>query len=305
MVEGNPVPVGGRRLAVLALLATMIVWGSSFVVTQAGLAEAGPFTVTALRFGLGLLVLLPFAHRRGFRFRLVLRPAFLLFGLTGVALVYGLQTLALVFITAANTALISAGEPVAAAVLARAFLKEPVPPGRLISILVSVVGVVLVSGTTPSGASSGTVLFGNALMVGAVIAYGAYAVHGPEGGRAPPGGRGHGGELRGRAPLPPPSRRGRGPPPQRAGAGATGGLAVVYLEVAASALTMFLWNYALGHLATGAAALYINLVPVVGLGTALLFGERVGAVQLIGGALAVAGVLLGDATSSKWGGGTG
>jgi drug/metabolite transporter (DMT)-like permease len=80
---------------------------------------------------------------------------------------------------------------------------------------------------------------------------------------------------------------------------------VVYLEVAASALTMFLWNYALGHLATGAAALYINLVPVVGLGTALLFGERVGAVQLIGGALAVAGVLLGDATSSKWGGGTG
>ncbi len=61
-----------------------------------------------------LLVLLSFAYRRGFRLRLALEPAFLLFGLTSVALVYGLQTLALVFTSATNTALISAGVPVVA-----------------------------------------------------------------------------------------------------------------------------------------------------------------------------------------------
>ena len=121
-------PVGGRRVAVLALVATMTIWGSSFVVTKLALDEAGPFALTLLRFGLGFLVLLPFAHRRGFRLRLALRPAFLLFGLTGVALVYGLQTLALVFTSVTNTALISAGVPVVAAVLARAFLKEHIPP---------------------------------------------------------------------------------------------------------------------------------------------------------------------------------
>ena len=171
-------PVSGRRLAVVALVVTMIVWGSSFVVTKLVLDEAGPFAVTVLRFGFGLSVLLPFAYRRGFRFRLVLEPTFLLFGLTGVALVYGLQTLALVFTSAANTALISAGVPVVAAVLAYVFLEEPIPPARLFGIGISVLGVGLVSGTMPSGANSGSVLLGNALMVGAVVAYGAYAVQG-------------------------------------------------------------------------------------------------------------------------------
>ncbi len=163
----------------MALVATMAIWGSSFVVTTLVLDEAGPFAVTLLRFGLGLLVLLPFAYRRGFRLRLALRPAFLLFGLTGVALVYGLQTLALVFTSTANTALISAGVPVVAAVLARVFLKEHIPPARLFGIGLSVLGVGLVSGATPLGAeSSGSVLLGNALMVGAVVAYGASAVQG-------------------------------------------------------------------------------------------------------------------------------
>jgi drug/metabolite transporter (DMT)-like permease len=148
-------------------------------VTKLVLGGAGPFTLTALRFGIGLMVLLPFAHRRGFRLGLALKPAFLLFGLTGVALVYGLQTLALVFTSAANTALISAGVPAVAAVLARAFLKERTPPARLLGIGLSVLGIGLVSGATPSGADpSGTILLGNALMVGAVVAYGAYAVQG-------------------------------------------------------------------------------------------------------------------------------
>ncbi len=41
-------PVSGRRLAVLALVVTMTVWGSSFVVTKLVLDEAGHFAVTAL-----------------------------------------------------------------------------------------------------------------------------------------------------------------------------------------------------------------------------------------------------------------
>ncbi len=61
------------------------------------------------------------------------------------------------------------------------------------------------------------------------------------------------------------------------------------------ALPIFLWTYALRHVPASAAALYINLVPAVGLVSALPFGERVGVVQLVGGALAVVGVLLGEA----------
>jgi drug/metabolite transporter (DMT)-like permease len=291
---------GGRRLAILALVATMFVWGSSFALTQLVLGEAGPFAVTAMRFGLGLLVLLPFARRRGFRLRLALEPAFLLFGLTGVALVYGLQTLALLFTSAANTALISAGVPVAAAVLARVFLKEAIPPVRLFGIVLSVAGIGMVSGATPSGAASGGILLGNALMVGAVLAYGTYAVQG----RAFMGIEGYPAVVITTAsfaagllfllPLAAGEAILLGAPELRL----QGWLIVAYLGVGASALPILLWNYALGHVEAGAAALYINLVPVVGVGTALLFGERVGAAQLVGGTLAILGVLVGDAGAS-------
>ena len=293
-------PVSGRSLAVVALVVTMIVWGSTFVVTKSVLDEAGPFAVTVLRFGIGLLVLLPFAYRRGFRVRLALEPAFLLFGLTGVVLYFGLQNLALVFTSAANAALISAGVPVAAALLARAFLKERIPLPRLFGIGLSVIGVLLVSGTTPPGGAP-RVILGNALMVVAVVGYGAYGVQG----RAMRGGERYPAVVATTAsfaagllfllPLAAGEALLFGTPQL----GPRGWLVVAYLGAVASALAMFLWNYALRHVAASAAALYINLVPVVGLGFALLFGERVGAAQLVGGALAVAGVLLGDAVPPK------
>ena len=293
-------PDSGRRLAVLTLVVTMTVWGSSFVVTKSVLGEAGPFAVTVLRFGIGLLVLLPFAHGRGFRFGLALKPAFLLFGLTGVALYYGLQNLALVFTSAANAALISAGVPVAAAVLAKAFLKEPIPPARLFGIGLSVLGVGLVSGTAPSGEGT-SALLGNALMVVAVVAYAAYGVQG----RAMRGAEGYPAVVVTTASFAAgllfllPLAAGEvilfGAPDL----GARGWLVLVYLGAAATALAMFLWNHALRYVTASAAALYVNLVPVVGLGFALLFGEAVGATQLAGGALAVAGVLLGETSAHK------
>jgi drug/metabolite transporter (DMT)-like permease len=81
--------------------------------------------------------------------------------------------------------------------------------------------------------------------------------------------------------------------------GAPGWIVLAYLGAGASALPIFLWNYALRHVPASAAALYINLVPVVGLVSALLVGESVGAAQLLGGMLAVAGVLLGEAVPPK------
>ena len=279
----------------------MAIWGSSFVVTTLVLDGAGPFAVTALRFGLGLLVLLPFAYRSGFRLRLVLEPAFLLFGLTGVALVYGLQTLALVFTSAANTALISAGVPVVAAVLARIFLKEHIPPARLLGIGLSVLGVGLVGGATPPGEDPGAALLGNVLMVGAVVAYGAYAVQG----RALRGIEGHPAVVATAASFAAgllfllPLAAGEAVLFGAPELGAQGWLVVAYLGVVASALPILLWTYALRYVPASAAALYISLVPAVGLVSALLFGERVGAAQLVGGTLAVAGVLLGDAVPPK------
>lgn len=70
----------------MALVLTIVIWGSALVVTKSLLQEVGPFVVGVLRFLIAWVVLAPFAFRQGYRLSLALQPTFLLFGLTGIAL---------------------------------------------------------------------------------------------------------------------------------------------------------------------------------------------------------------------------
>ena len=78
-----------RSQAVAGVIALMIVWGSTFVVTKAAVVEIPPFTLAALRFAIATVVLVPIAVARGGVTRLP-RPVpivpLLLMALTGIAL---------------------------------------------------------------------------------------------------------------------------------------------------------------------------------------------------------------------------
>ena len=293
-------PDGGRRLAVLALLVAVLVWSSTFVLTKVLLEEADPFAVTAGRFLIGFVVLAPFAYRQGFRMRLAVDPAFVLFGLTGVVLYFGLQNLGLVFTSAGNAALIQAGVPAAAAVLAFLFLRERISLRRLAGIALSVGGVILVSGTDPSGGGLRTLL-GNALIVGSVVSYGAYAVQGKalrsvwEYPAAVTTAASFAAGLMLLLPLAAGEAWLVGTPDLSL----RGWAVLLYLGVVASALTLFLWNYALRSIEASAAAIYVNLIPVVGLIFALALGETASLLQVLGGIIAVSGVLLSEAAVRK------
>lgn len=70
-------------------------------------------------------------------------------------------------------------------------------------------------------------------------------------------------------------------------------MAIAYLGLGPSALGFFLWNFSLSHLGAGQVATYIDLVPVVGIATAVLFMiEPILIGQLIGGMLGLVGVYL-------------
>ncbi|MEJ2025020.1 MAG: EamA family transporter, partial [Deltaproteobacteria bacterium] len=49
------------------LLFTAAIWGAAFVAQRAGMEYVGAFTFNAIRFALGMLVLLPLAVRRSGR----------------------------------------------------------------------------------------------------------------------------------------------------------------------------------------------------------------------------------------------
>ena len=84
----------------------MLIWSSTCAVIKAFLKEADPFAVTAGRFFPGFIVLTPLAYCQGFQMRLAVEPTFVLCGLTGVVLYFGLQNLGFVFTSAGNAALI-------------------------------------------------------------------------------------------------------------------------------------------------------------------------------------------------------
>ncbi len=290
---GEWAQLGGRRPAVFALLLAMVLWGSVFVATKEVLEGAGPFTVAAGRFAIGFAALLPLARREGFRVRIMFSRTYLLFGFTGVFLAYGLQNLALVFTSAGSAALVVATQPAVMVLMGALFLGERLRVVRLLGIGLAMLGLLLVGVAAFGGGGAGALL-GDALMAVSVLAYGAYAVQGRVlGMEHPPAlttAAGFGAGLLFLLPCAAGEVFLDGAPEL----GARGWLALLYLGVVTTAATFLLWNYALRHLEAGAAGLYFSLVPVTGLGFAVLFGGHVGPVELAGGGLAVAGVLLGN-----------
>lgn len=284
---------GGPRLAVFALLLAMVLWGTVFVATKEVMGEAGPFTVAAGRFAIGFAVLFPLARRKGFRLRHVFSRAYLLFGFMGVFLAYGLQNLSLVFSSASDATLVIAAQPAAVVMMGMLFLRERLPVARMLGIGLAMLGVLLVSGVSFSSGGADALL-GNALMVGSVLAYGAYAAQGRVFGVDQPASlitaASFGAGLLFLTPVAAGEMYLYGVPEL----GTEGWILLSYLGVSTTAATFLLLNYALRHLEAGAAGLYFNLLPVTGLAFAILFGSRVGPIELVGGSLAIAGVLLGD-----------
>jgi drug/metabolite transporter (DMT)-like permease len=111
-----------NRRGFIALIVTIFIWGSTFIVTKLLLEEVGPLQLTLLRFAIAFAALAPFAARQGFKLKDIFNPTFLLFGLTGTTLYYALQNLGMSFTSVSSTSLILSIVPVVTAVFAVIFL---------------------------------------------------------------------------------------------------------------------------------------------------------------------------------------
>lgn len=284
-------PTGPRWMGLAALAGAAAIWASTFVVIKGVLVDVGPIALAALRFLVALVVLLPLAWRAGYRLRDSLHPDFLAYGLTGVALFFGLQNVGLQFTTAGSAALLVALVPALTAGLARAVLGEALPGIRLLGVGAAVVGaaVVVASGAELGG---GRAWLGNLLIIGAVVSWSVYTVQGRRVADA------HsavvaatGGIVAGLGLLLPAALIEAaviGLPVLSVSALS----AILYLGLVASALALLLWNAGVGRVDAAVAGATLNLVPVMGLAFAVAVGEAVSGLQLAGGALVVAGVVL-------------
>jgi drug/metabolite transporter (DMT)-like permease len=269
------------------------IWGGMYVVSKVVLEVIPPFALVTIRLGLGLLALWPFVARQGgVGFTRKQWVQVLGVGFLGYGISLGFQFVGTKLSTAANGALVTSATPAFVLLFAAWLLREQVTRKRLLALALSTLGVIVV--IDPRTARLSPELFGgNLSLVAAALTWALYSVLIRK-------------VTRGLAVLPvslvcflgglpltiPAAALEMGS--QRWGPITLGVLlGILYLGVLSTALAMFLWNTAFARLEAGLASLTFFAQPVVGAGLgALLLGEQLTALFLLGGALIGAGIFL-------------
>ena len=278
----------------LAALFTILIWGTTFISTKVLLEDFAPVELVFFRFVIGYLALLA-ADRRpikgaGRRRELTFVGA----GLCGICLYYLMENIALTYTMASNVSVIVATAPFFTAFLFWLFMRFEEKPGAgfVLGFLAAMAGIGLISF---NGAQMQLNPLGDVLALGAAVVWGCYSVLSKK-----MGGFGY--------PLIASTRHAffygilfmipalflfgfrldlsRFADPLNL-------FNMVYLGIGASAACFVSWNYAMHSLGAVRASVYIYLVPVITVVfSALILGEPVTVLSLLGMGLTLAGLVL-------------
>ena len=154
-----------RLFYTLLLVGVTAVWGWTFVVVQDAIALYGVLGFLALRFLLAAAALAPLLYRK------MTRRTLFVGGGIGVVLAAGylFQTLGLLYTTPTNSGLITGLFVVFAPLTALFFFRERIPNPAILAIVMSLGGMVLLAGQSASG-----VRVGDGLTVVCAAALGAH-----------------------------------------------------------------------------------------------------------------------------------
>lgn len=283
-----------RMVAAALLVLVMLIWGSTFVITKAALVEIPPLFLALLRFIVASLLLVPVALlRHGMTLpRPVSWGPLLFMGFTGVLLYYVGFNFALYYTTASQAALVQSCVPIGTALAAAWWLKERLTGPRMLGVALAVVGVVLIFARAADPADARNPALGNLMLAGTVVAWAGYTVAAKRCSHVDSLLLTAWLSLVGTAMLAPPALieiglRGLGP------ISAQAWIATVYLGALASAVCYLIYNYALRVLDAGQVGTFVNLVPLVGVFSGVMFlDESLHPAAIGGGVLILAGVWL-------------
>jgi drug/metabolite transporter (DMT)-like permease len=285
----------GRMAAVGSVVAAALLWSSSYAVTKKVLAEVGPLTIGAIRFTLaaGILFVVVRLRREGAAGRPGRRQRRAMYGtgLLGITVYFVLENIGVQLSVASDAALIVATYPLMTMVLERVVLRIRVPAHRIGGVLLAGAGAALVvrNGSEVGGSARWA---GDLLLLAAGLAWAGYNIVTKQAGltenavtltyyQTLAGAAGF--LVVSLVEIP----QWRMPGPADA-------LLLVYLAAACSVGGFLFYNYGLRRMTSSAAVNILNLVPVCGVISAVLIdGETVRPIQLIGGAVIIAGVSIG------------
>lgn len=287
----------GRHLVVAGCLTgATLFWAGNYVVGAAAVRELSPVSLTALRWAIAALPLVVIAQLverpdwraalRTWRRQLMLAVV----GMIGYALlVYS----ALQHTSSVNASLVNALNPALIALLAAALARSAPSRRAVAGMLLALVGVLVVL-TRGRVETLLSLQFnaGDLLMLGAITVWSIYTVIGrANAGSVPPITATAIQAVLSAAVMAPFALAGQVHWP-RTGPGT---LALLFIALFPSLGAYLLWNLGLRRLpaeSAGAAGVYMNLITVFTVAINAVLGYRIGAAQLVGGALVLGGVLL-------------
>jgi len=280
-----------RGLPFVAIIATVLFWGLSYISTKSLLETMTPFQIAACRYGLTVIILFGIGFGMRWLKPLPFRelPRLMLAAFIGIGVYFVCENSGLKLTTAGMGSLIIATIPVINTIVTAFWMKKPTSSMVWVGVLLSVAGVfIILQGGADFSFQS---LWGNLLVLGAAFSWVAYTL------------------------LNQPLSRAYDVfslNAYQAVFGAifliilawmegvdmprfTPGIAVnlVFLAFCCSALGYFFYNYALRHLGSTVVTTFINFIPVVGvLGGVFILGESLGISQIVGGVIILTGVFL-------------
>lgn len=137
-----------------ALLITLLFWASAFTGIRVGLRGFGPGELALLRFLVASLILGAVAWTRGMRMpRPTDWPAFFALGLFGITIYHTALSFGEISVQAGTASLIIAADPMFAALLASFFLGERLSVWGWAGIVLSFIGVLVITLGTGAGLS--------------------------------------------------------------------------------------------------------------------------------------------------------
>ena len=292
-VRSATLDVGRRRSAAGLLAAAALSWGFAIVLTKITLEQLAPLDVLFVELVIGALAMWLVLLRRGGPGALTRWRAFACLGLLEPGLSFVAGDFGLNLTGAADGALLLASESLFAIALAWMLLGERLGPLAVATVWIGFAGSVLIGVAPGSGDAS---ILGDGLVLIGSAAAGLYSVAAR---RIAADGEADALTVTAVQLLTaavvsvPLFVAGAAAGHSRLGHADAGHLlAAVATGVASSALPFLLYNAAIRDVQVTAAALIQNLTPVFGVALAVvLIGERLGALQLAGGALVLVAAL--------------
>jgi drug/metabolite transporter (DMT)-like permease len=283
--------------SIVMLLVTMVIWGSTFVVTKGVNVQVQPFTLALVRVAIGAVVLLACALIRQARggnhspWSALPWGTMIVMGLIGVVLYYAVFNYSLVYTSASQGALVQSCIPAMTALVAVVWLREHASAMRWAGIALSMVGVLIVFSGGADAESGSASLLGNLLMFISAVLWGIYTSAAKRVATYDPLQVTAGIVAAGAVMLVPLAAFEVG----AAGMPSVdlqGWLGMAYLGAGASGAAYLMYSAALKHVDASEAGVYTNLIPIVGVITGMMLGDPLSARAIIGGLVVLMGVWL-------------